>query len=75
MRENKREEEVINYIKRFMEERGYAPTIREISEGVGLKSSSSGHLYFMRLVKRGEIEQIEGNARYRVKGMKYVCDM
>ena len=68
-----REKQVLKFIENFMIKNGYTPTIREIGEGVGLKSTSSVHTYFNRLVQQGLIKQMDKRAsRYSVKGIKYV---
>ena len=73
-----KEIEVLDYIKKYMIENGVTPTIREICDGVGLKSPSSVHLYFERLVNKGEIILHKTNSkryratRYCVRGIKYV---
>ena len=38
-----------------MKDKGYSPTVREIGESVGLKSTSSVHIYLKRLEERGYI--------------------
>lgn len=69
---SKREEEVLEFIKRYMKREGTTPTIREICEGIKLNSTSSVHTYFQRLVDKGYIKQYEkGSSRYSVKGMNY----
>lgn len=70
MKSNQKEEDVLKFIKEFMLKNGYTPTIRQIGYGVNLRSTSSVHVYFDRLVERGEIE-IHGK-NYSVRGMKYV---
>ena len=70
MRTVQREEDVLKFIKEFMLENGYTPTIRQIGFGVNLRSTSSVHVYFDRLIERGEIEMHGKN--YSVRGMTYV---
>ena len=70
MRSRQREEDVLKYIKSFMVEYGYTPTMRQIGYGVNLKSTSSVQMYFDRLVRRGDITLHGKN--YSVRGMKYV---
>lgn len=55
MRENasQREAEIIRYIKHSIQSRGYPPSVREIGEAVGLKSSSTVHNYLCRLEEKG----------------------
>lgn len=65
-----REQEVLDFIKGFMKENGYCPTMREIGNGLGFSSTSSAHNWFDKLVAKGIIELHD--KRYSVKGMKYV---
>ena len=42
--------EILEYIKEVTLSRGYPPTVREIGEAVGLKSSASVHAHLATLV-------------------------
>ena len=75
MKFEERVEQVENYIKEFMLENGYTPTIREIGDHLGFRSTGSTYVYFKELIKSGVIEPNEDGNRYRVKGMKYVYDV
>ncbi|WP_415941793.1 transcriptional repressor LexA [Mitsuokella multacida] len=44
-----RQKEIFQFIKAFLLEKGYPPSVREIGEAVGLKSSSTVHGYLSRL--------------------------
>lgn len=44
---------ILAYIQSQIRERGYAPSVREICEAVGLKSTSTVHGHLMRLEKKG----------------------
>ena len=46
LRANKRDEDILKFIKSYMVENGYAPTIREIGDAIGMKSPSSVHKHF-----------------------------
>jgi len=59
----KREEQILNYIKDTLNEKEYAPTIREICEAVGLKSTASVHEYLISLHKKGYIKKPSYAAR------------
>lgn len=52
-----READIYKYIKEYSERRGYCPSIREIGEVVGLKSSASVHWYIKRLEQKGLIKR------------------
>lgn len=54
---NERLEEILNFIKKFLKERGYPPSVREIGNAIGLKSSSTVHGYLAKLEKNGLIER------------------
>ena len=44
---------ILAYIEQEIKTRGYAPSVREIGEAVGLKSTSTVHGHLMRLEKKG----------------------
>ena len=48
---------ILNYIRKQVEEVGYPPSVREICKAVGLKSTSSVHLYLSRLAEKGYIKK------------------
>ncbi|HHW41000.1 MAG TPA: transcriptional repressor LexA [Syntrophomonadaceae bacterium] len=52
-----RQEEILKYIQKTMDERGYPPSVREIGEAVGLKSSSTVHAHLVHLEKMGYIRR------------------
>jgi repressor LexA len=52
-----RQQQVLDYIKQTVEERGYPPSVREIGEAVGLSSPSSVHAQLNSLVEAGMIRK------------------
>lgn len=52
-----RQQAILNYIKKEVEEKGYPPSVREIGEAVGLASSSTVHGHLSRLEKKGFIRR------------------
>ena len=52
-----RQKEIFQYIKAFLLEKGYPPSVREIGKAVGLKSSSTVHGYLSRLEENGMIKR------------------
>lgn len=50
-----RQNEILKSIKRTLAKRGFAPSIREIGEAVGLSSSSTVHSHLRTLEKKGFI--------------------
>ena len=47
------QEKILAYIQHEISSRGYAPSVREIGEAVGLKSTSTVHGHLQRLEKKG----------------------
>jgi len=51
----KKQSEVLTFIQEFMEEQNYAPSYREIAEGLGLASPSTIHAHVQALCEKGLI--------------------
>ena len=49
----KRQQEIFDFIKRYSENNGYPPTVRDIGKAVGLASSSTVHAHLANLEKLG----------------------
>ncbi|WAA13508.1 transcriptional repressor LexA [Fervidibacillus halotolerans] len=54
---SKRQQEILNFIKSEVKEKGYPPSVREIGEAVGLSSSSTVHGHLARLESKGLIRR------------------
>lgn len=52
-----RQEEVLSYIKRYINENAYSPTVREIADGVGINSTSTVMRYLKILEGKGFIRK------------------
>jgi repressor LexA len=48
---------ILEYIKKQVAEKGYPPSVREIGEAVGLKSTSTVHGHLKRLESKGLIKR------------------
>lgn len=59
----KHEAAILNFIKRHVQEKGYSPSIRDISVGCGIKSHSSVHGTVGRMVQKGLLTRITGAHR------------
>ena len=46
---------VMDYIRKFTEENGYTPSVREIGKECGIKSTATVHSYIEKLQNRGYI--------------------
>jgi len=51
------QKEIYKFIKQYINDKGYSPSIREICVAVGLKSTSSVHGYLQGLEKKGFIKR------------------
>ncbi len=53
----KRQEEILNFIKKTVLEKGYPPSVREIGAAVGLNSSATVHSHLNSLESKGLIRR------------------
>ncbi|MDO4616632.1 MAG: transcriptional repressor LexA [Lachnospiraceae bacterium] len=53
----KKQQEILDYMKREILEKGYPPSVRQICEAVSLKSTSSVHSHLESLEKNGYIKK------------------
>ena len=58
-----RERSVFEYIKNSLSDNGYAPSVRDIRNALGFKSTSTVHMYLTRLADRGLITRDGGKSR------------
>lgn len=54
---------VMDYIRRFSEENGYTPSVREIGQECGIKSTATVHSYIERLQDRGFLSKTDNKKR------------
>lgn len=66
----KSKDRVYNYIIDYMEKHQYSPSIREICEGVGLKSTSTVYTHLINLEIEGKIK-FNGVRCIAVEGYKF----
>jgi len=52
-----RQQEILDYIKKEVQKKGYPPSVREIGEAVGLSSSSSVHAHLEKLEEMGYLRR------------------
>jgi repressor LexA len=52
-----RQQQVLEYIRRTVADRGYPPSVREIGDAVGLSSPSTVHSHLSSLVEAGAIKR------------------
>ena len=66
---NGKERAIYEYVKDTIEKNGYSPSVRDIRSALGIKSTSTVHVYIQRLEEKGLISKEEGKSRtLRVDG-------
>ena len=58
-----KEKAVFDYINECIENNGFAPSVRDICEALGIRSTSSVHEYIRRLDEKGYIKKSSGKSR------------
>ena len=59
----KRQKQILDFIKKYIEKYGYSPTLGEIAEAMGVSSLATVHEHLQALVKKGVIKKFEGAVR------------
>lgn len=54
----KRREEILSFVRGFVEVHGFSPTVREVGAGVGLVSPGATHVHLERLVADGMLRKV-----------------
>lgn len=66
-------ERVYNFIVEFIKKNGYSPSVREISTGTDLKSTSSVYMHLLKLEDEGKIQMKKKSTRaIKVIGFEFV---
>ena len=52
-----KQKNILNFINIFVEKNGYAPSVREICTGVGLKSTSTVQYHIEKLINSGYLQK------------------
>jgi repressor LexA len=53
----KRQQEIFDFVKRYVSEHGYPPTVRDIGKAIGLASSSTVHAHLANLERLGMLRR------------------
>ena len=67
----RRQRHVLNFVARFIEERGYCPSYEEIGEGMGLSSLATVHKHIITLESKGFLRRGEHQSRSLELGPKF----
>lgn len=71
-RTSDKSEQILRFVGQFIQENGYAPSVREIGAGVGLKSTASVSYHLKALQDKGLLQggQIKGRKRAIATGVR-----
>ncbi|SEH77956.1 repressor LexA [Halobacillus karajensis] len=58
-----KQEQILLFVIKSIQERGVSPTVREVGDHVGLTSSSTVHKHLNNLVEKGYLEKNEHSPR------------
>jgi repressor LexA len=58
-----RERQLLDFITQFIQRYGFAPTLKEIGESMGIRSPATVHEHIDRLRQKGFIKKLDGTAR------------
>ena len=58
-----RQKDILTYIKKYIAENNYSPSIREIGKGNNLSSSATVHAHLNNLIKKGYIKKEDSKFR------------
>jgi repressor LexA len=59
----KRQKQIIDYIRQYIDKYGYAPTLSEIAEAMGVTSLATVHEHLQTLAAKGILRRFEGAVR------------
>lgn len=70
-----RERQLLDFIMQFIQRHGFAPTLKEIGEAVGMASPATVHEHIDKLRQKGFIRKLDGTARgLEIVGERYRSD-
>lgn len=64
-----KDKDTLEYIKAYLKEHGYMPSVREIAEGIGVYSTSTAYAHYSKLFELGYLktDRVDGAPRaYRL---------
>lgn len=64
-RTSNKAERIVEFVDQFVQENGYAPSVREIGEAVGLRSTASVSYHLQQLQAKGLLQSPGGKGRKR----------
>lgn len=61
-----RQQQVLDLIKRYIDDTGYPPTRAEIAQELGFRSANAAEEHLKALARKGVIEMIAGASRGKI---------
>ncbi|MDP3973730.1 MAG: transcriptional repressor LexA [Candidatus Daviesbacteria bacterium] len=59
----RRQKQIVDFVKQYIDRYGYSPTLGEIAEALGVSSLATVHEHLQALAKKGVIKRFEGAVR------------
>lgn len=59
----RRQKQILDFIRQYIEKYGYSPTLGEIADSIGVSSLATVHEHLQALVQKGVIKKFEGAVR------------
>lgn len=59
----KRQRQIVDFIKQFIQKNGFSPTLQEIADAIGVSSLATVHEHLQALIKKKIIKRYEGAIR------------
>lgn len=59
----RRQRQILDFIRQYIEKYGYSPTLSEIAESIGVSSLATVHEHVQALVQKGVVKKFEGAVR------------
>ncbi len=63
-----RQRQVLNFLKEYVSEKGYPPTVREVAQNLGVKWTKGVEKHFHALEKKGYIKRSSGARTLEIEG-------
>jgi len=63
-----RQRQVLNFLKEYISEKGYPPTVREVAQSLGVKWTKGVEKHFRALEKKGYIKRSSGARTLEIEG-------
>lgn len=59
----RRQKQILDFIRQYIEKYGYSPTLAEIAESIGVSSLATVHEHLQALAQKGVLKKFEGAVR------------